>query len=121
MKRIWIVSITTAVALYCFPHQDNFWAYISLSYYLSVCGLIVALFLSVQHIYQVINYLMLVKTHSKNIFVCLFYAGVLLLLFLFLPTHTLVFFFLFAVYQGREWKKYKDIFLLPNEQPNKEK
>ncbi|MCH5584307.1 hypothetical protein MK805_04900 [Shimazuella sp. AN120528] len=120
-KTIWIVSIATCAALYYFPNQDNFWAYISVPYYLSVCGLIVALFLSTQNIYQLINDMMLMNSTLQKTFVLLFYVCILAILFLFLPAHTTIFFFLFVMYQWREWSEYRGILLLRKEQLNKEK
>jgi hypothetical protein len=115
------VSIATCVSLFLFPQQDNFWAYVSVPYYLSVCGLMVALFFSIQNIHQLINYMILMKTYSKNAFLLLFYACILMILFLFFPTHTTIFFFLFVGCRWREWIEYKEILFLRKEQPNKEK
>lgn len=120
-KTIWIVCVVTCVSLYLFPKQDNFWAYLSVPYYLSICGLIAVVFLSVQSIHQAINYMILMDSFSRKIFVLLFYVCILILLFLFLPVHTAIFFFLFAGYRLREWIGYKKILLFRKVQSNKEK
>lgn len=120
-KTIWIVFVVTCVSIYLFPKQDNFWTYLSVSYYLSVCGLIVATFLSIQRIHQTINYMILMNSFSKKNFVLLFYVSILIILFLFFPTHTTIFFFLFASYRLREWTEYKEILSFRKAQSNKEK
>ncbi|WP_028775742.1 hypothetical protein [Shimazuella kribbensis] len=120
-KAIWIVGIATCFTLYHFPNQDNFWAYASVSYYLAVCSLLVAIFLSVQNVHQLINYMALMDCYKKKVFPLLFYTSILAILFLFLPVHTTIFFCLFACYRWREWSEYKGILFLQKEQSNKEK
>jgi hypothetical protein len=120
-KKFWIVCAAVVVSLYLFPKQDNFWAYLSVPYYLSICGLMVAIFLSIQSIHQTINYMILMQSAFQKTFVILFYVSILIILFLFFPVHSTIFFFLFAGYRLREWMEYKEILLNRKAQSNKDK
>jgi hypothetical protein len=120
-KSIWVVGVATCFALYFFPNQDNFWAYVSVPYYLAVCSLFVAIWLSIQQGHQLINYMVIMDGYKQNILPLLFYASILMILFLFLPVHTTIFSCLFVCYRWREWSEYKGILFLQKEQSNKEK
>src|SRR4051794_30195562 len=107
-----LICITTILSLVFFPNQDDIWAYISVSYYVSICSLLLSLFLIVQQLYKWIQYFSFTGFQSTHWWMVLFFTGHVLLLFLFLPIHTTLFFFLFAFYQWREWKKHRGIILL---------
>jgi hypothetical protein len=116
-----LICVTTSLALVFFPNQDNFWAYVSVSYYVSICSLIVSLYLLIQQLYKGIHYIHFTGFQWKQCWMLLFFTSNGLLLFLFLPTHTMLFFFLFAFSQWREWLKQRSEILLEKKQPIKEK
>jgi cobalamin synthase len=120
-RNMIIIVLATCISLYLFPKQDSFWAYLSVTYYVSVCGMLVALFLTLQHLRKWVNYISMTDFEAKNCFVVIFYASIPLLLFLFLPIHTVIFFFWFVCYQWREWKKHRNVILLEKKQPIKQK
>ena len=91
-----LICTATSSTLVFFPNRDDFWAYLSVPYYVSICSLLLSLFLTSQLLYNWIQYATFTGFQWKQGFMVLFFTSNLLLLFLFLPTHTTLFFFLFA-------------------------
>lgn len=111
-KSFMITILAVFLSLYCFPHQDGFWAYLSIPYVFSVFNLAGALYFSTKYLRTSMSYLVELSACTlKTTILILFYTSVPVILYLFLPKHTVIIFFLFCLYQWRVFKEKRGIYL----------
>jgi hypothetical protein len=121
-KSLVITGLATMFALYFFPKQDGFWAYVSMTYLLSFINLIIALYLSTKNLRRLISYLLELPILPKRIIIfILFYTVIPIILCLIHPYHTGIIFFVFSLHQYRVWKGKRGTFLVIKDFPSEEK